>query len=100
MKTSLRKINPKVIKFRKYKNFSNGRCKRWLQKNLVTNEIESGRFVGICNKILDPQVLMKKKYLRGKQSSFMNKTILKAIRLRTKLRNIFLKNKSKENKLN
>ena len=43
---------------------------------------------------------MKKKYVRGNQSSFTSKTLSKAIMLRTDLRNKFLKNRSNENKTN
>ena len=42
----------------------------------------------------------KKKYVRGNQSPFNNKTLSKAIMLRSKLRNILLKNGTEENKNN
>ena len=38
--------------------------------------------------------------MRGNHSLFMNKTLPKAITLRTKMKNIFLKNRSEENKGN
>ena len=51
--------------------------------------------------MLDKQLLRyKKKYIRGSQSPFMTKIISKAIMLRTKLRNKFLKYRSNENKTN
>ena len=50
--------------------------------------------------MLDKQLPKKKKYVRGNQSPFMNKTLSKAIMLRTNLRNKFLKNRSNENKTN
>ena len=50
--------------------------------------------------MLDKQLSKKKKYVRGNQSLFMNKTLSKAIMLRTILRNKFLKNRSNENKTN
>ena len=50
--------------------------------------------------VLDKQLPKKKKYARGNQSSFMNKTLPKAIMLRTNLRNKFLKNRGNENKTN
>ena len=46
------------------------------------------------------KLLRKKKYVRGNQSSFMNKTLSKVIMKESKLRNIFLKNKTKENRNN
>ena len=50
------------------------------------------------NKILDQYAPRKKKYVRGNHSPFTNKNLSKAIMLRTKLRNIFLKNRTEENK--
>ena len=44
--------------------------------------------------------LRKKRYLRGNQSPCMNKTLVKAIMVRSKLRNVFLKNKTEENRSN
>ena len=55
-------------------------------------------FLIFSNKILDHYAPRKKKYVRGNHSPFMNKNLSKAIMLRTKLRNIFLKNRTEENK--
>ena len=55
-------------------------------------------FLISCNKILDQYEPRKKKYVRGNHSPFMNKNLSKAIMLRTKLRNIFFKNRTEENK--
>ena len=43
-------------------------------------------------------VKKKKKQVRGNQMSFFNKGILKEIMTRAKLHNIFLQNKSEENR--
>ena len=42
----------------------------------------------------------KKKYVRGNQSSFMNKTLSKAIMQRSKLRNFLLKKRTDQNRNN
>ena len=55
-------------------------------------------FLIFCNKILDQYVRRKEKYVRGNHSPFINKNLAKAIMLRTKLRNIFLKNRTDGNK--
>ena len=55
-------------------------------------------FLIFCNKILDQYAPRKKKYVRSNHLPFMNKNLSKAIMLRTKLRNIFLKNRTEENK--
>ena len=44
--------------------------------------------------MLDKQLPKENSYIRGDQSPFVNKTLSKAIMLRTKLRNKFLKNRS------
>ena len=55
-------------------------------------------FLISCNKILDQYAPPKKKYVRGNHSSFMNKNLSIANLLRTKLKNILLKNRTEENK--
>ena len=42
----------------------------------------------------------KKKYVRGNPSPFMNKTFSKAIMQRSKLKSIFLKNRTEESRNN
>ena len=57
-------------------------------------------FLISSNKILDHYAPRKKKYVRGNHSPFMNKNLSKAIclMLTAKLRKIFLKNWTEENK--
>ena len=55
-------------------------------------------FMSSCSRILDQHAPQKKRYLRGNQSPFMNETLAKAIMHRSKLRNIFLKNRTEENR--
>ena len=57
-------------------------------------------FTSSCNIILNEQVPPEKKDVRGNQSPFMNKTLSKAIIKRSKLRNIFLKNRTEKNRKN
>ena len=72
-----------------------------LKGNLLGNSDQSfSNFVNTCNTVLDKELPKKKKYVKGNQSPFMNKTLSKAIILRTLLRNKFLKNRSNENKTN
>ena len=105
MKTSYRKIEPRVINYRDYKSFSNERFRESLLENLEGKLSENSdqsfsKFINTCNTVLDKQLPKKRKYIRGNQSPFMNKTLSKAIMLRTNLRNKFLKNRSNENKTN
>ena len=50
------------------------------------------------NKILDQYAPREKKHVRVNHPPFMNKKLSEAIIQRTKLRNIFLKNRTEENK--
>ena len=49
--------------------------------------------------ILDKFVTLKKKFIRPNHSKFVTKELSKAIMLRSKLRNQFLKTKSQESKM-
>ena len=105
MKTSYRKIGPRVINYRDYKSFSNEGFRESLLENLKgklsgNSDQSFSNFVNTCNTVLDKHLPKKKKYVRGNQLPFMNKTLSKAIMLRTLFRNKFLKNRSNENKTN
>ena len=99
----LSKIEPRVINYRYYKSFSNEEFRESLLENIKgklspNSDKSNSNFINTCNTVLDKQLPKKKNYVRGNQSPFMNKTLSKAIMLRTKLRNKFPKNKSNENK--
>ena len=105
MKTFYRKIEPRVINYLDYKSLSNEGFRGSLLENIKGKLSENSdksfsNFINTCNNVLDKQLPKKKNYDRGNQSSFMNKTLPKAIMLRTKLRNKFLENMSNENKTN
>ena len=100
MKTSSRKLSPKNIKYRDYRYFSNDRFRKSLVQGLSSIDIPFESFWSTYNNVLDRAAPRKKKYVRGNHSPFMNKTLSKAIMLRTKMRNIFLKNRPEENKDN
>ena len=78
MKTSYKKSEPKIITYRSYKSFCNNNFREELRQvvskrgNCDTN---FKRFISSCNKILDQHAPQKKKYLRGNQSPFMNKSL-------------------------
>ena len=103
IETSDRKGQPKIIHFRNYKIFSNNIFRDSLHKifpqnlgNICDQDLHD--ILIFCNEILDQYAPRKKNYVRGNHSSFMNKNLSKAIKLRTKLRNIFLNNMTEENK--
>ena len=89
--------------YRNYKNCSNNIFRDSSQKIFLQNlrnccDQTVDDFLISCNKIPDQYAPRKKKYVRGSHSPFMNKNLSKAIMLITKLRNIFLKNRTEENR--
>ena len=105
MKTSYRKIEPRVINYRDYESFPNEGFRESLLENIKRKLSENSdksfsNFTNTCNTVLDKQLPRIKRHVRGNQLPFMNKTLSKAIMLRTKLRNKFFKNRSNENQEN
>ena len=103
MKTTFCKIDPKIISYRDYSNFCNDSFRDSLLHNmpdrLIGNCVKDfDNFTKTCNIILEEHAPCKKKYVRGNHSPFMNKTLLKAIMLRTRLRNVFLNNRTRVNR--
>ena len=103
MTISYQKSQPKVTHYRNYKNFSNDIFSDSLQKIFAQNLGNSCNqdvddFLISCNKTQDQYAPQKKKYVRGNHSPLINKNLSEAIMLRTKLKNIFLKNRTEENK--
>ena len=103
LKTAYKKSKPKIITYRSYKSFNNDGFREALQQieyNAGNCDTNFGDLMSSCSRILDQHAPQKKRYLRGNQSPFMNETLAKAIMHRSKLRNIFLKNRTEENRKN
>ena len=104
MKTTYRKLEPRIVYYRDFRYFCNNSFKESLQKTISRNlgvgcdEIYES-FAVTCNKILENHAPLKKKYVRGNNSPFMNKSLSKAIMVQTRHRNIFLKSGSEKNKI-
>ena len=102
MKTTYKKSQPKIINYRSYKYFNSESFREELiQIEANGNNCDEGfkNFTSSCNVILNKHAPQKKMYVRGNQSPFMNKTS-KAIMQRSKLRNLFLKERTEENRNN
>ena len=56
------------------------------------------KFIKVCINTLNNHAPNKKKYTRGNHLRFMNKELSKAIMNRTRLRNVYLRNRSDENR--
>ena len=99
------KLLPKVITYRNFSYYDNANFISSLSD--VSNEHKNqehllndpDRFHKVCAEILNRHAPLKKKYVRGNNKPFMNKTLSQAIMQRTKLRNKFLKDPTKHNKI-
>ena len=93
---------PKVIQYRDYKHFNYAIFNNNLRKqtkNLNFSELDFVTLRKIFIEILDEFAPSEKKYIRANHSKFVPKELSKAIMLRSKLRNQFLKTKTKESKM-
>ena len=101
MKTTFEKVKRNIIITGTIENFQTINSGKILFPNLSTENIRvgcNGKFLQICIKTLDELALQKKKYSRGNNIPFVNKTIKKVFMTRSRLRNIYFKNRSDNNK--
>ena len=99
MKTNFRKLEPKIINYRNYRYFSNDRFREKVTSELSKVVLENSdkgfnKFLDVCKEALNMYAPLKKKYIRGNNSPFMNRILSKEIMKRSRLRNEFLKSKS------
>ena len=98
LRTSFEPLPPKIIKYRNYKNFDEDEFRFLFKKRLndfnaddITVDIFKMTFLNVLNKFAP----LKKKYLRANHSRFVNKELNKAIMQRSRLRNAYLKDKTR-----
>ena len=101
MKMSYIKLKPIVISYRDYKNYNNDKFRVDLA-SLSSQCVDSCYELFETNfmNILEKHAPLKSKFLRGNQQPFMNKELSKAIMVRSRLRNIYLKIRSPNNRTN
>ena len=102
LKIYFQKREAKVINYRDYRNFSNEEFRQQVLKDIleatqIGGIVSCESFLSICQQALDSRAPKKQKYVRSNHSPFINKTILKAIIDRSRLRK-FLKTRSNEDK--
>ena len=97
-RTSFEPLPPKIIKYRNYKNFDEDKFRILFKKRLndfntddITVDIFKMTFLNVLNRF----ARLKKKYLRPNHSRFVNKELNKAIMERSRVRNEFLKDKTR-----
>ena len=96
------KQKPRIIKYRDYKNVNKTTFSEDLLKELSFSNPQNSdfdRFKFISNNLLESHAPMKEKYITRNQAPFMNKSVRKAITIRTKLLNNFRKKNSFINEL-
>ena len=103
MRKCFQKYQPKIINYKSNKKFSNEKYRETLinnlpKENFINNDDGFQRFCHISLDALNKHAPRKKKHARGNQMLFFDKELSKAIMTRTKLRNIFLQNRSEENR--
>ena len=99
MKTNFQKLESKIINYRNCRYFSNDRFREKVTSELsevVSENSDKGfnKFLDLCKEALNMYAPLKKKYIRGNNSPFMNRILSKEIMKRSRLRNEFLKSKS------
>ena len=99
MKTSFCKLKPKTTNYRKYKYFSSYIFRDSVLEELsqvrINNDDEGfNNFLRTCRNTLDMFAPRKKRYIRGRNTPFMNKTLSNEIMKRSNLRNKHLKRRS------
>ena len=100
MKSQYQKQKPKIISYRKYKNFYNELFREELFKKNEDNreDMSLDKLQQTLINVLDKHAPMKHKYTRANQAPFMNKFLQnKAVMNRSRLKNKYLRNKTSEN---
>ena len=100
LKSNFEKQEPRVIKYRDYRNFSNELFHNVLVQELSTKDVSTDNFSGFQNTVFDilnKQAPLKEKHIRRNNSPFLDKALRKAIMARSRFFNKFKKKKSKCN---
>ena len=92
---------PKVISYQVYKNFDSSRFSEELLSEIKKlGPLNINIFHNVCIEVLEKYASEKQKYInRANQANFMDSKLNRAIMLRSKLRNKFLKSRSNEERV-
>ena len=90
MKTTYQKLDPTITHYGDYNTFCNDNFREHLLLALVMENLDTNngleKFLVVGVKILDRFAPYKKKYLRGNNMPFMNKSLSRAFMRRSQLR--------------
>ena len=99
MKTSFRKMPPKVVMYRNYKHYSKNKfcddMNSYLS-NIDLNQISNDDYVFLVMEILNRHAPLKQRLVRANDSPFITKNLRKEHMKRSRLRNKYLREKSEE----
>ena len=101
LKDNFKKLDPRIATYRDYRKFSCEVFGTDLCTILETSRksVDSLEFdINNILSLLNLHAPLKRKYIRGNESPFMNKSLKKEIMQRTRLRNKFLKNRNLHNR--
>ena len=83
MKTTYQKLHPKTTHYRDYNTFSNNNFSEHLLSALVMENLDTNncleKFFVVCVKTLNRLAPYKKRYLRGNNMPFMDKSLSRAL---------------------
>ena len=99
LKTSFRKMPPKVITYRNYKYYSDiNFCNElnFYLKGVDLNRISNDEYVHLVMDVFNRHAPLKLRYVRANDCPFITKYLRKEHMKRSKLRNMFLKEKTEE----
>ena len=102
LKTSFRKKTPNILAYRDYKKFSNELFQHDLKIRLQYYDVNNISFDLLNENIMlvvNKHLPIKYKYIRANQGVFMNKELRKAIMIRSKLKNKFVKTNTEVDKI-
>ena len=97
---SPRQNRVKVIRYRNYKHYSHFNFQNELNFHLAgidLNQISNDDYVSLLMEILNKHAPLKLKYIRANDQPFVTKELRKEHMKRSRLRNIYLKNKNEAN---
>ena len=97
LKTEFVKGEPKIVKYRDYKNFNCTDFNRELEINLQKINNEYNTFSNIMLNVLNKHAPVKCKMIRANNAPFMNKEVRKIIMARSRGKNKYNKNRTPEN---
>ena len=95
-------LTPKVVSYRKYTHFDSDKFKLEVSDKLSIQDLSTMDYKNFKDTIIDSlnkHASLERKFLRANHSNVITKELSKAIMQRSKLRNLYLKLKSDENRI-